>query len=109
MGPGAGPADLQPARNDVPGDRALEVADQLEPVRLRRLFELPADLSRLSRRGEAARLCRGRARARIAAGADDRRLLRSIPAADQSRPRPLCAGAGAATAPAGLRDGNRRL
>src|SRR5690606_12080371 len=94
MGPGPRSPDRQPTRLDRPGDRALEAAVDIEPLWLRRLFHLPADLSGLSRRSEAARLCRSGAGARIALAEHGRRLLRPFPAADQSRAGALCAGAG---------------
>jgi hypothetical protein len=96
MGRRARLASGQSRRKHGPGDCPVEAAERIGPVLLFRLFQLRADLSGLPRRGQATHPRRTGAGARGRRGRANRRLLRSPAAADQSRPCPLCPGAGRA-------------
>ncbi len=87
------PAARQRAGPGGAGDPALAAADRLAALHLRRLYELHPRQSRLPRRGQIARLCRGPYRDRPGRFGAHPRVLRPLPAGDQPGARAICAGA----------------
>ena len=98
----------QPGPGGLRG-QPLGAADREPELHVRGLRRLPADLPGLPRRGHAARLCRSAPRRPVRRRRPAGRVLRPLPAADQSRPRAIRARADGAAARRGARDRARRL